>query len=144
MIGKTKWYLGGSLYGITVNNYYVSERSNTVYEGRSINWLGDIGLIYPSDYGYATSENNCLSTIMNTYGTSCAKKNWLHKEINYWTITSGSTYSSYVFRVFLTGNVNYDAATDNPSGVRPNIYLKSSIKISSGDGSERNPYILAQ
>ena len=34
---------------------YEKERGTTVYSERPTKWTGKIGLMYPSDYGYATS-----------------------------------------------------------------------------------------
>ena len=43
-------------------------------------------------------------------------------------------YNSNLYICFSYSNFNY--------GVRPVIYLKSSIKIKSGTGEEGNPYVL--
>ena len=57
MIGDAKWYLGGSstCNDVTSPMFYTRERGTTVYSGRRTNWTGKVGLMYPSDYGYATS-----------------------------------------------------------------------------------------
>ena len=57
MIGDTVWYLGGSGSNndVTASMFYERERGTTVYSGRSTSWTGKVGLMYPSDYGYATS-----------------------------------------------------------------------------------------
>ena len=66
MIGDAKWYLGGtanytsSSDGLT-SHFYGYERGTTVYSGRSTSLIGKVGLIYPSDYGYATSGNSSTS-----------------------------------------------------------------------------------
>ncbi len=54
MIGDAKWYLGGSstIEDVTPSMFYTRERGTTVYSGRSANWTGKVGLMYPSDYGY--------------------------------------------------------------------------------------------
>ena len=57
MIGDAKWYLGGTgnFYNSSnglASHFYKNERGTTVYSGRSTNWTGKVGLMYPSDYGY--------------------------------------------------------------------------------------------
>ena len=54
MLGDTKYYLGGSASNKSQSGptYYAFERGTTVYRGRSTNWIGKIGLMYPSDYAY--------------------------------------------------------------------------------------------
>ena len=60
MIGYAVWYLGGTSDYTSASNgltshWYSYERGTTVYSGRSTSWTGKVGLMYPSDYGYATS-----------------------------------------------------------------------------------------
>ena len=70
MIGETVWNLGGTYSQTTALaiNWYNFERGSTVSNGRNTYWIGKIGLMYPSDYGYATSggagmnRESCLNT----------------------------------------------------------------------------------
>ena len=68
MVSKVLWNLGGTEnYKIAITkDWYSYERGTTVYLGRPTEWIGQIGLMYPSDYGYATDGGNtgratCLS-----------------------------------------------------------------------------------
>lgn len=60
---------------------------------------------------------------------------------SYWSLSpnSGGKYS--VFDVANNGKTNYDAAYI-PLGVRPTVYLNSSVKITANDGSSATPYKL--
>ena len=104
MIGDAKWYLGGTANYTSSSNglashFYKYERGTTVYSGRSTNWTGKVGLIYPSDYGYATSGNSsttratCLAKeLYNWDGASaCYQNDWLFKSSYMWSL---SPYSS--------------------------------------------------
>ena len=157
MIGDALWYLGGtsnytsSTNGLT-SHFYSYERGTTVYSGRDTSWVGKVGLMYPSDYGYATSggsttdRNACLNKELYNWNSSsysdCKNNDWLYESSYYqWTITPLASSTSYVFYVSYTGYlINYIA--DITSGVRPVVFLKSNIKIVDGDGSSSNPYIL--
>ena len=154
MIGDAVWYLGGTSNYTSASNgltshWYSYERGITVYSGRSTSWTGKVGLMYPSDYGYATSggtttdRNACLNKeLYNWHSVSdCYNNDWIFNSAYQWTITPRASNSGGVFFLYNVGCVR-SAYTDNTYGVRPVVFLKSSIKIVDGDGSSNNPYIL--
>ena len=154
MIGDAKWYLGGTANYTSSSNglashFYKYERGTTVYSGRSTNWTGKVGLIYPSDYGYATSGNSsttratCLAKeLYNWDGASaCYQNDWLFKSSYMWSLSPYSSNSNIVFIVSSSGFVGSCSAT-NTSGVWPVVYLKSTIKVTTGTGSSDSPFIL--
>ena len=151
MIGDTVWYLGGSGSNndVTASMFYERERGTTVYSGRSTSWTGKVGLMYPSDYGYATSggtttdRNACLNKELFNWDSvsDCYNNDWIFNSAFQMTITPRASDSNYVFRLRGTGYVR-SADTSYANGVRPVVFLKSSIKIVDGDGSSSNPYIL--
>ena len=160
---KAVWYLGGQgysnpstpPYGLPTLDSYNNERGTTIYSGHTdiakTEWTGPVGLIYPSDYGYASTDSECRSDLRAgvTYidGTwdysnaKCKNNNWLHKSSYYWTMSPLSGSSNGVFNVYSSGNADDSIAYD-AYGVVPALYLKSNILIESGDGSSSNPYIL--
>ena len=156
MIGDTLWYLGGtSNYASSTNgltsHFYSYERGTTVYSGRDTSWVGKVGLMYLSDYGYATSggsttdRNACLNKELYNWKSNdfsdCKNNDWIFNQSNQWTITPHSSYSCSVFTLINAGYVNGSDAY-YAYGVRPVVFLKSNIKIVDGDGSSSNPYIL--
>ena len=154
MIGDAKWYLGGTANYTSSSNglashFYKYERGTTVYSGRSTNWTGKVGLIYPSDYGYATSGNSsttratCLAKeLYNWDGASaCYQNDWLFKSSYMWSLSPSSSSSYSVFYVNCSGFVNNSYAT-YAYGVWPVVYLKSTIKVTTGTGSSDSPFIL--
>ena len=118
---------------------------------RSTTWDGYIGLIYPSDYGYAIGGNyrdKCLNNSMynwNESSLSC-KSNWL-LSTDQLTLTSipNKNLAYYVFRIEYNSHLDYTRA-DGASAVRPIVYLKSNIKIKANSesnyGSQANPFEL--
>ena len=122
---------------------------------RTTTWTGKIGLMYPSDYGYATSGGSttdratCLNKeLYNWDGSSvsdCKNNDWLYNSSSFqWTISpyAGSSLAGDVFRVSSGGTVRHSNANNN-GGVRPVGYLLSNTSIQSGDGSSGNPFILS-
>ncbi len=144
MIQQVTWKLGGySSTSATAEAFYGYERGETVYSGRPTTATGYIGLMYPSDYGYSVLSSNCARTTnLSSYNKStCGGQSWLLKNGYEWTMTPRSSNSNRVFDVHYNANLgsyyaNYGYA------VRPTAYLKSSVYIVSGDGSEANPYVL--
>ena len=154
MIGDAKWYLGGTANYTSSSNglashWYKYERGTTVYSGRSTNWTGKVGLIYPSDYGYATSGNSsttratCLAKeLYNWDGASaCYQNDWLFKSSYMWSLSPYSFIGYFVFFVNSSGSVNRSDA-NGTDGVWPVVYLKSTIKVTTGTGSSDSPFIL--
>ncbi len=157
MIGDTLWYLGGtsnctsSTNGLT-SHFYSYERGTTVYSGRDTSFVGKVGLMYPSDYGYATSggsttdRNTCLNKELYNWKSSdfsdCKNNDWIFNSSIQWTITPHAAGSGNVFYVDSTGYLSDYRAYYSNLGVRPVVFLKSNIKIVDGDGSSSNPYIL--
>ncbi len=125
---------------------------------RTTKWIGKVGLMYPSDYGYATSGGNTYNreTCLNyklyswdsgSYKTDCAQNSWLFNSAYQWTMTPMPSSSSayFVFIVRGSGRVDYYVAGDTRV-VRPVVYLKSGVNIihdKDSDGSEEHPYGLS-
>ena len=120
---------------------------------RTTTWKGLVGLMYPSDYGYATSGGSttdraaCLNKELYNWDSSsvsdCKNNDWLFNSSYQWTI-SPRAYSSgarYAFYVDSDGFVSDDYVS-NGNGVRPVVYLTSNVGVQSGDGSSGNPFIL--
>ena len=153
MISNAKWNLGGSstYQDVTASMFYERERGTTVYTGRPTTWTGQIGLMYASDYGYATSggsttnRETCLNTELYNWDSysDCKNNDWLYESLNnQWTLTPISDTSNHVFDVNSRGVVNYFTATSS-TAVTPALYLSSNVKISGGDGSVSSPFELS-
>ena len=162
MISDAVWNLGGlssdsevaSYYETALTNtWYSYERGTTVYSERPTEWTGKIGLMYPSDYGYATgggsttNRETCLNTVLSSWDSSsvsdCKNNDWLYNSSNHqWTLTPNASFSYCVFVVYSNGFVSYNSP-NGTLGVSPALYLNSNVKISGGSGTESNPFILS-
>ena len=159
IIANAIWKLGGTgdyfnnATGLA-NHWYTYERGTTVYSGRQTEWQGKVGLIYPSDYGYATSgasamkRANCLNNSLNSWSSDlyndCKNNNWLlNHSYTQWTLTPNSKYGEYAFHIGNYGDI-YMTYTSGNRIVYPSVYLKKSIQIISGTGSRTDPYILEE
>ena len=153
MISDVVWNLGGSstYQDVMVDIFYERERGTEVYPGRPTEWIGKVGLMYPSDYGYATSGGSTVSRAMcssyalynwNSY-PECFNNDWLYRSIHEWTLTTDSGHPNHVFYANDLGFVYNNGASDATTAVFPVAYLLSPIKIIGGTGSSSDPYVLS-
>ena len=167
LISDAVWNTGASTTSNQIaSEYYTEERgtrngkictsgnycNDTI--ARTTTWTGKVGLMYTSDYGYATSGGSttdraaCLNKELRNWDSSsvsdCKDNDWLFNSSTQWTISpiAFSSYASRVFDVFSTGGVAIHGAYVNV-GVRPVVYLSPSVGVQSGDGSSSNPFILS-
>ena len=153
-IESVVWNLGGTAsYNGLASHWYGYERGTTVYSGHAPTWTGKIGLMYPSDYGYAASGNSttdratCLSKELYNWNiaSDCYSNDYLYKSGYYqWTLTPYSSNSYFVFYVGSFGFVRCNSAEfGNAVGVWPAAFLKSNISITDvGIGTAESPYQL--
>ena len=140
VIATTTWHLG-SMKGPahTVKLFYEGERNNAGYDDNPTTYRDEIGLMYPSDYGYAASPDN-WATILGSYSSANAN-NWIYMGLHEWTLTSHSS-NIYIAFLLASGNLSSYSAGDG-FAIRPVFYLKSNVSISSGSGNSSDPYRLA-
>ena len=160
VIENVVWNLGGTASYESSSNglashWYGYERGTIVYSGRPTTWTGKIGLMYPSDYGYATSGDQtsdratCLAKELYNWNSSsvgnCKNNDYLFKSYYQWTLSPYFTNITGVIDVHSSGSVDYSNASTAyySNGVRPALFLKSNISISAGTGSSANPYQLS-
>ena len=158
-IDTITWKLGGTASYTNSSNglashWYTYERGTTVYTGRPTEWQGKVGLMYPSDYGYATAggtttnRESCLAKELYNWDGSgvsdCKNNDYLFKSAyTQWTLAPSSSASNVALGVYSKGYVGSSNYVSSTYGVRPAAYLKSSISLSSvGDGSSTSPYQL--
>ena len=160
MIGQAKYYLGGKTptsnngYADTPLQFYSYERkiqnttSNEFYNGTNPNsWVGKLGLMYLSDYGYASS--NCENKKIYDSNSSsndiraCNGTNWLYNiKANEWLLPQYASHGSIAFGVSSVGYANSYYVNYYQIAVRPVLYLISSAQITGGNGTSSSPYTL--
>ena len=148
MIEETTYYLGG--YGKTgykselVKDLYSYERNpSAVYDTSTYPASIDdyIGLMYISDYGYA-SKTSTWSTSTGLY-IRASGNDWLYNDMLEWTINQNSKNSNYAIVVDAYGQSSSGTGyISNGCSSRPVLYLDSSVEAVSGTGAKANPYRL--
>ena len=151
-IESVVWNLGGAENNITASAYYTAERGTSVASGHAPTWTGKIGLMYPSDYGYATSGNSttdratCLSKELYNWDSAidCYGNDYLFNDsYNQWTLAPAWSNAFVVFLVSSGGDVCGISVDDDSRSVRPVAFLKSNISITDvGIGTAESPFQL--
>ena len=118
---------------------YVDERGIKTGLTTNVNnttlWHGKIGLIYPSDYGYA--GNACT----NMLDISCGTENWLKPAGSQVFTISVRNQNRLCWYVYNTGTIGARSVTDSRP-VQPALYLNTNVQIVGGNG-DNEPYILS-
>ena len=144
-ITTSRYYLGGyDDRPPLTNEMYGYERGTLRFNtDRPLYWEGMVGLMYPSDYGYAAG-NSCVSgTKLYDYERVCMNKDWLYISNTYqWLMSPRSGNSGNVFFVGSSGSVNV-GSNNSVRSARPVFYLNSSASITDGEGTSTDPYILS-
>ena len=146
MIGQAKYYLGGyNTSGVQKDAMYQYERKingSTYYYGSNPNsWVGKLGLMYASDYGYAASDE-CTQTLYNYDNATCKTNNWLFKGNGEWILPQDASGSNNAFIVNSVGRAGTSYVRGRQFAVRPVLYLTSSVQITGGNGTSSSPYTL--
>ena len=96
-----------------------------------------IGLMYVSDFGYATSNNYWTISLYSYY--SATDDNWMYLGSDEWTISRFSSNSASAFWVYGTGLVFDGTVYRSRYAVRPVFYLTSFTTYVSGSGTSSDP-----
>ena len=147
MIGNAKYYLGGyyDLLQIQKDVMYQYERKingRTYYNGTNPNnFIGKLGLMYASDYGYAASDE-CTQNLRGYSNATCKNNNWLFKGNDEWMLPQAASNSRGACNALSDGSAGYSRVSIAQFAVRPVLYLISSAKITGGNGTSSSPYTL--
>lgn len=137
----------------------ISSYSNVIYVEDASNsdiWVGKVGLLSISDYGYSTDLSLCTSKVSGYSSSNCVSNNWLvptTTEDGIWTINGIGTNNAYVIKKdgqpsSVRASYGRLISTKQSTGeetitkyyVKPVVYLNESVGVLSGDGSQINPY----
>ena len=165
-VANAKWHLGGassSNYNtLTAEGIYREERNTSaIYSGNPASIYAKVGLMYPSDYGYATiggsttNKAGCRAQALYNWRDSsysdCKNNDWVFKSQNWlaykaeWLLSPYSSNSLYAANLRQAGFANLNGSSNivsTFSAVRPTFYLDSSILkiVGTGDGTKDNAY----
>ena len=149
-----KMHLGtsSSWDSLTSSGWYTAERGTTPGAtaansyNNSVSFIGSVGLIYPSDYGYAVLASDCARTeeLYNYSRTAaCYNNNWLYQgNVQYqWLISPSASGTVVGFDVGRMGLVWDDEDVTINLASSPVMALSNDILVS-GSGTYADPYTI--
>ena len=109
-----------------------------------------ITIINLSDY---LNTSICIDKAISEYTGECLSNNWLNKNDSEWTMTMNylepikDPETEEIIpvnnnKVFTIGSSIEPTEVSNELNIRPVVYLKDRMLVTSGDGSFENPYII--
>ena len=110
-----------------------------------------IGIMYVSDYALSLGETSIINSNNIDSNNDLFKTSWLHqsnndttKSNNEWSFTKESIHNGNLpFNYYFSDDGKLEALPFTASlAVRPVFYLTADDKVSSGDGSLENPFII--
>ena len=146
------------------NTYYVG--TECYYYGTNPNsWTGKIGLMYSSDYFYASEncENKMMGDVTDESEEilpsrkdimACNDTNWLNTlSVPEWLLTPLTFINKAVLALEMEGYVSLNIGAVDMNGYtyngekyyfssRPVLYLTSNVQITGGSGTSSSPYTL--
>ena len=149
-----KMFLGTSesFETLTSSGCYTAERGTTPgytaanSYNNSVSFIGSVGLIYTSDYGYGVLSSDCARTIepFNYKGTAqCYNNNWLFQGTSQtqWLISPFASNAYGAFYVLNRGNVLISPGVTGTLAYSPVMALSKDVLVS-GSGTKTDPYML--
>lgn len=132
-IEKISWKTSGLSTTGTAKAFYDAEVTNSTK-----NYTAKIGLMYASDYGFATTQDYWTTNLVS-YGTSAYQKDWLYvSNLTEWTISPYPEVSGFVW-LRSTSIGSSSGQTSLTYYTRPSFYLNQSVQYISGSGTLSDP-----
>lgn len=155
LIDDALWYLGGyysANYPDFANEFYKVERGSVGFGNNPTRWTGKVGILYVSDYMYATDLRVCVENTMSFYLDECFKNDWLYSKMSDNAFINPGYMEGHVYRlcdsqVYPFGNGlvfddDDESTVDWDTSIHPVVYLKSDVKVYGGSGTSSDPYII--
>ena len=150
-----KMYLGTNTAKLIISSgWYEKERGSTPGKtaadsyGNAVSFIGSVGLMYPSDYGYAVLASDCPRTQYLFYyntPTICHDNNWLFQGGNQaqWLISPYASTANISATVGTVGDVYiyYGGFVTNVLAHSPVMALSNDVLVS-GSGTKTDPYTI--
>ena len=138
MIISAVWKVGGNTSTNILNNSVRTVFTNEIKNPVNNTYTAKIGLMYVSDFGYASAASRWTSMMEESSSGHANIDNYLFLRFNDWTITPNSGNSNNVYSIESEGIVT-TASVNVAYGIRPAFYLKDSVMYVSGTGTISDP-----
>ncbi len=96
--------------------------------------------LYPEEYLNASTESTCNLSLVNGY--QCRNQNYIYNGQDTRLLNVSSSNPSLFFGLSKSGNL-YTFSENPIYGVRPVVTLIKNVIITSGNGTQNNPFVIA-
>ena len=139
-----EWGVGATYTDASWNDDEDEDPSEFVEEESAFKWIGKVALLSSSDVHLSVSNESLCGTDNKYYENleTCAANNWVIPENEgdwYWLLSPDYNYSDDVNEVDGDGYIFNGGNANESGGVRPAVFLTSSINLS-GEGTQSNPF----
>ncbi len=145
-LGKNKTTTNGNCYTQKSKTLIINTK-RLCNQVNDLTYIAKIGLMYKSDYMYATTSNNWNESFLNYEIDKIIDNNWLYEGLVEWTISRTprgtdsyvNRYKNYVW------TSNSHTVTSDAVSVRPTFYITASTKVKNSIdtiGTMESPYRL--
>ena len=139
-------YLNGTYYPNLVSTYGNLFDSGVYYLGTSTNdyRLSICANITSGNTRVCdkTSDSGTFNIGLLRYGEMFSAQHEVANAIAMWLMNRNSMYSASYVNSVMVGGSGQGSKVDVQYGARPTVYLKSSVKIISGSGTNTDPYVV--
>ena len=139
-------YTSADLYDMerTLNSKGTAGKTSKDSYSSTTTFTGSVGLMYPSDYGYAVLASDCARTIMlYKYTVACEENNWFYigDSFSEWLITPDVSSSNALTRFdkFFVSLLSQGVPTS--TAYSPVMALSADVKVT-GSGTQTDPYVM--
>ena len=145
-IAEHTWQVGGNMpsniYSVSVKSTYTNEIISPL---DATTFSGKVGLMYASDYGYASSPDNWSTNLSDYANDTNRNNNWMFMGFNEWIISPSPDghIPNYSYFILSERNISRIRVHYEVYAIRPTFYLNSDVAYISGDGSQSNPFRIA-
>ena len=134
-INTKEWYVGGNSYAnIVLQKPATSYENEILFPVGFATYYAKIGLMYVSDYAFATNSDQWSDTLYMMRLSS----SWLYMGVDEWTITPSTDTTDFMFIIYHDSLVEQYGYLD-VIAVRPVFFLNYEVNYVSGTGTQLDP-----
>ena len=142
-IKNVTWQVGGNLWGNIAGSQVKTAYTNEIINpSKNLTYTAKIGLMYVSDYTYATLPDNWTRYLYNTDDGiyKVRDNNCLFVGENEYFITPQTGNTTGAFILSSVGEIFDLNSYESGLNIRPSFYLNSDLILIGGNGTKTDPF----
>ena len=131
-----------SIGSVTYSN---NDLKNQINDENSSKWNGKVALVTVSEYLRSNSNQSSCGTLRLNEDNymSCKNTTWMYYFNDWWWLLSPFSNNYIDVHAVIGNGMVQSGSSYAPNGAtRPSVYLSPEVKITGGNGSQSNPYVI--